>query len=288
MKPIGNEFKHTAQELVAEMYDHYKVNQETGMVVQVIGWDNRGDNENLREVLYDAIGIKQEFILKLAKAAGTDLAELVKTFWKTKSIKEAITKATAEKDRLEKYVLTLETLRGRIHEALDLPSADRSKPVWRSGVSDALMEECRRYITVSLLNMDREYTLETPFVRWNENHIYHRVESDFSITEWRVGLSGYKNKISGRDVVGLELTYLLHNFDKDQTLYQACYDPETGNFTRSWNSYSGSGEWTPGSETYHTNLEDALADAKKGIAKLNKKNRAIVKAANEKIEQMVA
>jgi len=281
-------FTYTAREIVGEIYSHYTVDKKSGMIVEVFGWDNSGDHENLRHMVYDAISI----ILDSARerAANNRKRVFIKRFTKYLSTTNyryfgAEAKTSADSDR---YVAVLEALLTRINDALDLPRVDRSRIARYSGMTDALMEECRRHITISLLDMDKEYTLETPLTKWSPaTHVVYFVESDFTISEWRVGISGYENIISGCNVDGLELSYHVHNFDTDRTNHQTTYDEETGNFIRRWNTYRD-GEYNPGGDDYCSNLDDAIAIAKKSMKELRKKQKSTFEMATEKLNALAA
>jgi len=280
-------FKYTAKEIAGHLCTHYQVDEEYGTIIEVFGWTNNGV-DNLREALYVGIGYKLNFVRQQAKKTNTNLVALVGTWFKTRSVREAIKKATEASTKAEDYVATLEALLVRIKEATDLPSAERPKYTRYAKVSDALMDECRRYITISLLRQDNEYEINSPLIVWNtDSNKYYNVEDDFSISTWRVGIAGYKNKVVGRDVTGIKVSYYMYNLETDGMAGQASYDAETGNFERNWNYYTN-GVYIPQGEVYYANIEDAVKIAKAGIKALNKKNRATIKAANEKLVALAA
>ena len=267
-------FKYTGKQIVAQIFDHYTVDKETGMVVQVFGWDNRGDHENLREVLYEAMDVKLDIARKHAMETGTDLVKLAKTFFKTRSVRKAIEKATEDERQAMNSVATLKALRVRIHDALDIPGEERSNIVWRSPVSDALMEECSRYIRISLLDLDREYEMETPLIVWNTDaNKYYRVDPDLSITEWRVGISSFKNVVDGYTVHGVVLRYLVHHLKDDHTRHFIYFDAGTGSFVE--------GDGT----VYHAKYDDAVVQLMIKVEKLRKELDGNLEQAQAKLKE---
>ena len=281
-------FKYTAKQIGGEVYTHFRYTKAS--VIEVFGWTNDMDNENLRCALYEALGLEVAHLEKLGDTFSVKFFKLKRKWFKGAQDKKNMLDAEQRAINIVDKIETLESIRRRLEGAHDYAEKDRRKyNNWSLPVDDLLLEDCKKYLQVRTLDSDREFEMEAPLTRWSDkakNNVF-KIEDDFTITAWRVGVSGFENEVNGHHLVGVSLSYLVHNFDTDQTLYQVGYNTETKNFERNWSHYSN-GEYTPGGEVYYANIEDAVKVAKAGIKELNRKNRAIVKAANDALDRLAA
>jgi len=278
-------FTYTAKEIKSHIYNHYKIDDDTGRVDEVFGWTNYGVDD-FREALSHGIEVALHNHIEKSKKLSTRLRILAGKWLKSKTIIDAIFKLEGNVVDLHDTITLLIALKHRIRNATDLSDADRPSYTYRAKVSDSLRDECSKYIKITTLRDDELFVLDSPLLVWrnNDDNKFYSVAHDFEIREHRVGVAGYEHDLAKGAV---SVSYLMHNFKTDYTQYGVSYDAETGNYLHCSVNCNGP-ERIESYEIFYANIEDAIMESKKGIAALKKKNRAVTKAATEHLDRLAA